>query len=200
MAAKWNLKGTYFEACNCKIACPCIFLEDPSLGYCQAFVAWHIDKGHLGETKLDGLNVAVWLHSPQNLIKGNWRIALYIDKKANKAQTESITELWSGKHGGHLAAIASFVSEIMGVKNVPIEFKEDGKHHHLVVSEVGEIDMEEVVGEGEGQVKIIGHPLAVSPGHPAVVSRSKRLRYQDYGVDWHHSGTNGYSAPFAYQP
>ncbi len=28
--ADWNLEGTYFEACNCDVVCPCLFLSDPT--------------------------------------------------------------------------------------------------------------------------------------------------------------------------
>lgn len=200
MAAGWSLKGTYFEACNCSIACPCIFLQPPTKGYCQAFVAWHIDEGHYGDTRLDGLNVAVWLHSPEELTAGNWRLALYIDAKANEAQHKALAEIYSGKAGGHPAVLASFVTELLGVSAVPIEYRVEGKRRALRIPDVGEIDMETLAGEAEAEVTISGHPLAVSPGNPVVLSKAKRLRYRDHGVDWYLSGTTGLSAPFAYQP
>lgn len=199
MAAKWSLEGTYFEACNCDIVCPCIFLRPPSRGFCQAFVAWHIDKGSFGDVKLDNLNVSVWLHSPESLTNGNWRLALYLDSKGNKEQQDALTQIYGGKVGGHPAVLASFVTELMGVKAVPIEYSVKGKQRHLTVEGIGEIDMEAIAGEGDGEVKITGHPLAVSPSNPAVVSKAKRLSFHDYGVDWHLSGTTGLSAPFAYQ-
>jgi hypothetical protein len=45
----WQLKGTYFEACNCNVACPCVFLSAPSEGECRVLVAWHVDQGKDGE-------------------------------------------------------------------------------------------------------------------------------------------------------
>ncbi len=48
MAEKWNLSGTYFETCNCEVACPCVFLSPPSTGECTVLVAWHVDKGRYG--------------------------------------------------------------------------------------------------------------------------------------------------------
>ena len=35
----WEIKGTYFESCNCNIACPCVFLEPPSTGECTVLIA-----------------------------------------------------------------------------------------------------------------------------------------------------------------
>ena len=36
----WSIKGTYFESCNCEVACPCLFLSAPTEGYCTALVGW----------------------------------------------------------------------------------------------------------------------------------------------------------------
>ena len=33
-ATEWEISGTYFEACNCEIACPCVFLSAPTTGDC----------------------------------------------------------------------------------------------------------------------------------------------------------------------
>jgi hypothetical protein len=63
----WNLSGTYAEACTCAAACPCIMLSDPTEGTCTAIVGWHIDKGRFGDVALDGLNVAVGVHTPGNM-------------------------------------------------------------------------------------------------------------------------------------
>ena len=43
----WILQGSYFETCNCEIACPCVWLQPPTTGDCKLLVAWHIDQGHL---------------------------------------------------------------------------------------------------------------------------------------------------------
>jgi hypothetical protein len=38
MEQKWDVSGTYFEACNCEAACPCIMLNDPTDGDCKLMV------------------------------------------------------------------------------------------------------------------------------------------------------------------
>lgn len=198
--ANWSLKGTYFEACNCDYVCPCIFLKPPTKGFCQAFVGWHVDQGHMEDVKLDGLNVSAWLHSPEELTAGNWRLALYVDDKASQAQHDALVKIYSGEVGGHPAVLAGFVAEGMGVKSAPIEYIVDGMKRSLRIPDVGEIEMDAIEGEDGTEVKVFNHPLAVAPGQPVAISKAKRLSYHDYGVDWHLSGTNGLSAPFNYQP
>ena len=60
----WELKGQYFEACNCEAACPCVFLSPPTEDDCTVLVGWHIDEGQFDGTNLDGLNVALPICRP----------------------------------------------------------------------------------------------------------------------------------------
>ena len=53
MAENWQVRGTYFEACNCAIACPCNFLSAPTEGECKVIVAWHVDEGQYGAVEPD---------------------------------------------------------------------------------------------------------------------------------------------------
>ena len=39
----WRLEGDYFDGCNCKSICPCIFALDPTEGNCKGVAAWHIE-------------------------------------------------------------------------------------------------------------------------------------------------------------
>ncbi len=198
--SNWSLKGNYFESCNCDLVCPCIFLMPPTQGHCKALVAWHIAEGKMEDTRLDNLNVAIWLHSPGSLTDGNWRLALYIDERANEAQKDALTQIYGGQAGGHPAVLAGFVTELMGVKTAKIEFTESGKKHHLIIKDVAENEMYSLDGEDGGEVKVTNHPLAVSPANAAVISKSKTLKFKDYDVDWAESETVGLSAAFFYQP
>lgn len=196
----WSLKGNYFESCNCDLVCPCIFLKPPTKGFCEAFVGWHVDKGHMDGVSLDGLNVAAWLHSPGALTGGGWRLALYIDERADEAQTAAFTRIFGGEVGGHPAVLASLVGELMGVKSAPITYKEEGKTHFLEIDGIGRNEVERVVGADGGDVLVTNHPLAVSPGYPIQVGASNDSYFKDYDVDWKQNDRVGLAAPFAYQP
>jgi hypothetical protein len=94
----WKIEGDYFEGCNCQSICPCIFLADPDEGDCQLTIGWHIQKGHYGSTRLDGLNVAGIFHTPGNMVTGpKWRAALYLDDRASKEQAEALGKIFSGQ-------------------------------------------------------------------------------------------------------
>jgi hypothetical protein len=48
-------------------------------------------------------------------------------------------------------------------------------------------------------VTIGNHPFTAVPGFPAVVAKSKQMKFNDYGLKWEVSNKNGFFSPFAYQ-
>lgn len=194
----WKLSGTYFETCNCAVACPCVFLSPPTEGDCTALVAWHIDRGYYGETKLDGLNAALVVYSPGNMIEGKWKAAAYFDKKADKTQNDALHTIFSGKAGGHPQVLASFIGEILGAKSVPMRFESDGKRSRLSIPDVADAEIKRIEGQGGQPVTIDNHPLAIAPGEAATVARSKRFTLKDYEWNWTLSDRSGFCSPFEY--
>lgn len=199
MSDKWSLTGTYFEACNCDVACPCVFLSPPTTGDCTVFVGWHIDKGSQGKVTLDGLNVALAVHSPGNMVATKWQAAVYFDSKASEAQKSALTQIFTGQAGGHPAVLVSFVGEVLGVKSVGIDYHADGKRRSLKIADIVEAEIEAIGGADGSEVTIKGPPLSISPGYAATVAKSKKLSYHDYGLQWEISEKNGFFSPFAYQ-
>ncbi len=199
MAEPWKVNGTYFEACNCAAACPCVFLSAPTEGECTAIIAWHIDQGSSGGVKLDGLNVAMLVYTPGHMLQTKWKVALYLDDQASADQQAALGGIFSGQAGGHLAALAPLIGEVMGVKAVPIEYLANGKTRSLRIPDLAEVEIEAMEGQGGELVTINHHPFTPVPGQAAVVSTSKRLNIHDHGIALEISGKNGFYSPFAYQ-
>jgi hypothetical protein len=195
----WSLNGTYMESCSCDAICPCIVLSTPTQGECSALVAWKIEAGHDGDVKLDGLNVALLLHSPGKMHEVKWKAAVYVDQRATEAQKGALLRIFGGQAGGHPAALASFIGELLGVKSAPIDFEKQGKNYVVRIGGVADTELEPIVGADGGDVTVNNHLLAVSPGNPVVVARSKRSRIKDLGWDWNFDGRQCMYAPFAYQ-
>ena len=199
MASSWKVDGTYFEACNCTVACPCVFTSAPTDGTCTVLLAWHIDAGRYEGVKLDGLNVALMAHSPGHMLQTKWKVALYLDQRADVGQQEALGAIFSGQAGGHLAALGPLIGQVLGVKTVPIEFKANGKERSMRIPLIAEADIEALDGQGGALVTIANHPFTAVPGQPAVVSTSTRLKFDDHGIALDLSGKNGFYSAFAYQ-
>ena len=199
MARKWNAKGDYFETCNCQTLCPCIFLSPPTEGNCTVLVGWHIESGKFGEASLDGFNVATLFHSPGPMHHGNWSAALYLDSRASAQQSDALTRVFSGKAGGPLADLYALVSKVLGVKSAEIAYQATGRARRMTIRDVGESEIEALEGAGGADVTISNHPLAVAPGYPSIVSRSKQLKFRDYGFTLDFTGRTGQFSPFTYE-
>lgn len=199
MAENWKLEGTYFETCNCDVACPCAFLSAPTEGECTVLVGWHIDNGSFGDVNLDGLNVALAVHSPGHMMDVKWQAALYLDKSASEEQTNVLTQIFTGQEGGHPSKIVTHVGEVLGVKSIPIEYEAEGKRRSLKIENVADAEIEAIQGHDGDDVTIDNHILCIAPGHTAVVGKSKKLTYQDHGFNLEVSEKTGFYSPFTYQ-
>jgi hypothetical protein len=199
MAQEWTAAGSYFETCNCEAACPCVFLSPPTTGKCEVLIAWHIDTGQFGKVTLDGLNVALAVDSPGPMTQVKWNIAVYLDSRATSEQTDALTKIFSGQAGGHPAVLASFVGKVLGVKSAQIDYQAAGKKRTVRIGGIGEAEIEALRGADGADTLIANNPLAVAPGHPAVVAKSKKLSFHDLGFDLELSNKNGFYSPFNYQ-
>ena len=147
---------------------------------------------------LDGLNVAGLFHSPGSMHKGNWSAALYLDSRASAQQSEALTKIFSGQAGGPPAAIGALVSKVLGVKSAEIAYLASGRSRRLTIAGIGESEIEALDGGGGAEVTISNTPLAIAPGHPSVVSRSKQLKFRDHGFALDLTGRTGQFSPFTY--
>ena len=62
------LQGTLLEACSCRTLCRCWIGEDPDGGACDAFNAYHIDKGEINGVDVSGLNYVQVVKIPGNVL------------------------------------------------------------------------------------------------------------------------------------
>jgi len=63
-----------------------VFLSPPTSGECTVLLAWHIDQGRFGQIELDGLNSVLAARSPGHMMEVKWKVALYLDERANQSQ------------------------------------------------------------------------------------------------------------------
>jgi hypothetical protein len=122
---EWKVSGDWFDVCKCNVPCPCEFAQAPTYGDCDAVLAYHIKKGHYGQTPLDGLNVLVLSYFKGNIWAGETKasIAFFLDERANQQQKEALQMIFSGKAGGFMAEFSKFIGEVRGLDFAPIRFE-----------------------------------------------------------------------------
>ena len=124
---KWSLDGDWFDVCKCEIPCPCHFGQAPTYGDCLGVLAWHINEGHYGDLKLNGLNYVMVGGFKGNLRTGPTDVAMafFIDERADNRQREAMQTIFSGKAGGAAAEFGKMLGagEIRGGEFARINFE-----------------------------------------------------------------------------
>ncbi len=181
----YHLEGRLLEVCNCRVLCPCWIGEDPDFGTCDTIVSWHFDKGKINGVDVSGHTIAVVAHLPGNILKGNWRVAVYLDEKVTPQQEEAILGVWTGKLGGPVAELAKLIGEVVSVEKVPIQFDVQGGKGILKVGNVGYAELEPYVGATGKTTTLQDTVFSTVPGAPVFVGKSPRYRSKNekLGID-----------------
>jgi hypothetical protein len=165
---EWSLNATAIEACTCPMFCQCYFNTEPAAHghdhghgttgesgmehYCKFNMAWKVNKGHHGNTNLDG--VLYWIAGDigEGWADGttDWAV-LHFDPSVTEAQRNGVAAIL-----GNLFPVEwrSFSVEA----DMPIEWKADSR------SATAKLD------NGRGaEMKLIHPPTAMS-SEPVVLN------------------------------
>ena len=187
---KWTIHGEIIDACNCDVICPCTVGSPATYGKCLTNVTWCIDKGHYGSVELDGSIVILAIHAPGPYFHdGNWRLAMYGDERATPEQREALETIFLGHAGGFFGEWRDFMSEIVGVRWVPIEVQRTGRKRVVRVADALDLEAEAIEGaESEAPTQLVNPPFWKGAPYPATLGRASEFRYQDFDLEWEAPG------------
>jgi hypothetical protein len=148
-SANWRLEGAWIKNCNCAFGCPCDFNARPTHGECKGLVGMHVERGHFGDVRLDGLNFVVVVAFPGPLHEGNGQAQPIIDARADPAQRDALLQILSGDNSddGTLFKIFSLITaQLHAPIFAPFEFSFDreARRARLSVPGVLETDVEPI--------------------------------------------------------
>jgi len=141
---EWSIKGREFANCNCSYGCPCQFNALPTHGFCEAAGGFHIESGHYGPVRLDGLRAAGIYQWPGPVHLGNGAMQLIVDERANAAQRDALIRIMSGQDTNDAATMWWVFSAMCTTKHPPIfapidlAIDIDGRKGHLLIKGVVE--------------------------------------------------------------
>ncbi|HKU68401.1 MAG TPA: DUF1326 domain-containing protein [Candidatus Baltobacteraceae bacterium] len=183
----YNLQGSLLEACSCDVLCPCWIGENPDQGTCDAFVAYHFDKGEIGGVDVGGLEMIMLAQIPGNVLAPkSWKIIVLVDDRATDEQVQALTNAYTGKLGGPLADLAQLVGEIVALERIPIKHDVRGGHGTLQAGEYITAAMEPYRGPDGSVTTLRDSVFSTMPGSPAYVSKASvhRVDATKYGANW----------------
>jgi hypothetical protein len=197
----YHLEGRLLEVCNCRVLCPCWIGEDPDNGTCDTIVSWHFDKGTIEGVDVAGTTIAVVAHVPGNILKGNWRAAVYVGDDATKQQEEALLKVYTGKLGGPVADLVKLIGEVVSVERVPITFDVHGGKGTIKIGETAYAELEPYQGATGGATTLSDTIFSTVPGAPVFVGKSPRYRSKNkaLGIDLDIKGYNALQSTFKFQ-
>jgi hypothetical protein len=181
----YHREGRLLEVCNCRVLCPCWIGEDPDPGTCDTIVAWHFDKGQADGVDVAGTTIAIIAHLPGNILKGNWRVAVYVSDNASEKQQEALLKVYTGKLGGPVADLVKLIGEVVSVERAPISFEVQGGKGTIKIGEVAYAELEPYQGATGGNTTLSDTIFSTVPGAPVFVGKSPRYRSKNkaLGID-----------------
>ena len=196
----YHLEGRLLEVCNCRVLCPCWIGEDPDNGTCDTIVGWHFDKGTVNGVDVSGCTVVALAHVPGNILKGNWRAAVYLDDKADAKQKDALLQVYTGKLGGPVADLVSLIGEVVSVERAPIVFDVHGGSGTIKIGDVAYAELDPYMGATGGKTTLIDTVFSTVPGAPVFVGKSPRYRSKQpaLGIDLDLSGYNALQSTFQF--
>ena len=199
--ASWQIRGSYFESCNCDPICPCRRIDSvpggrSTHGICTGVLSWLIEEGDATGTDLAGLPVALAMNYDDDEQGSPWSWILYIDERANEEQQEALEAIFTGELGGD--ALTHFPwawkeSYLLAVRRVEIELDHTRRRQLLRILDQVTVRIRD---RYSGQETV----SCVIPGHDRDGEElvADELRVDDGPLAFDYSGTCGYAATFAY--
>jgi len=198
MTSEWTIAGDYVEACNCDVACQCIWMEEPDGGVCTASLAWHIREGEYGGVDLDDLSVAMLISTEDGVMFApgtGWDVVLATDETATDEQRAALEDIFFGRAGGIWAAVADSHVESAESVTAPISFSREGADISVSVGDVATMEVTGAPGFNGELGQISPHPLTKSQEMTVGKSTMASVSYGD-DFDWDVSGNNVYLGDF----
>lgn len=196
----YQIAGSYFENCNCDVACPCgaSNLVLPATNErCNFLMAFNVTSGQIDGVDVSGAKLALLGDTPGQMSEGGWRVGVFLDADTTEAQREALVAVFSGQQGGPPGLLAPLVGEMLGVEVVPIRYEEEGRRHSVTIGDAVDIEIEDFAGTEEGEVMELHHSM-----HPAgptlTLARATRSQLSAFGVDFSAVGKNGHAAAFSW--
>jgi hypothetical protein len=198
--ANYEIEGSLLEACSCGAPCPCWIGEDPHGGKCDAFLAYRIEKGSIKGVDVSGVAFAIVALVPGNILKGNWKIAIYMSDKATPGQKQAILDAWTGKLGGPLADLANLIGEVRGIHDASVDFRLEKGKGTLKVGQCVEAEMTPYVDANGNPTTLSNTIFSTIPGSPAYVAKATyhRVNIPEHGMQWSFENRNAIQGSFRF--
>jgi hypothetical protein len=200
-AMSWEIRGSYFESCNCDAICPCRRIDGvaggrSTHGVCMGVLSWLIDDGAADDADLSGLSVALASRYSDDEEGSPWTWVLYLDARGSAEQRAALEGIFTGRLGGDAMDHFPWAwkdSELVAVRPVEIEVDHVRRRQRLRIRDLVSVRIRDRY-EGDETV------TCVIPGHQRAGEElvANELVVEDDPLSFSYRGVCGYGSTFDY--
>jgi hypothetical protein len=197
----WEIRGTYFESCNCDAICPCRRIDGvpggrSTHGVCLGVLSWLIAEGAADGTDLSGLAVALASRYSDDEEGSPWTWILYLDARGSDEQRAALEGIFTGRLGGDAMDHFPWAwkdSELVAVRPVEIEVEHTRRRQRLRIRDLVSVRIRDRY-DGDETV------TCVIPGHQRAGEElvANELVVEDDPLSFSYRGVCGYGSTFEY--
>jgi len=138
--AGYSLFGTFIEACNCRVVCPCWVDDEPDEDHCTGLFAWTFDnESWIGDEdkQVGGFTVVSATVHASRRRGGVSESVIYVDDRLPAELLEPLVAAFAGLSGGPLADLADVTGTVVDAARARIRVEPDADGHRVSVSSAG---------------------------------------------------------------
>jgi hypothetical protein len=198
---EWAISGTYLEACNCEVICPCRRVGGraggrSTYGTCQGALSWAVLDGRAGDVDLSGLGAVLVLSYDDDEPGSPWTYFLYVDERGSDRQREALVRILTGELGGTAKRQFPWAfkeSRPLGWRAAPIEIQHTSRRGWFRAGEQVTLRVGDPVADQEPVTCVI-------PGHhrSGVELHADLLRVEEGPLSFEVTGRCAYRSTFSY--
>jgi hypothetical protein len=196
----YRLAGTYYEACNCDVICPCRSIGgriggSSTHGICFGTLSWKIEDGYSGDVSLSGLCAVMCLRFYDRTQPSMpWDVVLFVDERGSDEQRDALERIFLGRDGGMvLSNFAAAIGDVLAVR--PAQIRLDHAAGQQAIEVGGAVTVRAGRPAESSEAVACGIPGLDRPGQELWTDL---LRMTGPGLDWELSGTCGFATDFEY--
>ena len=197
----WAISGTYLEACNCEVICPCRRIGGraggrSTEGVCLGALSWMVGQGQAGEVDLAGLGAVLVSRYSDDEPGSPWTFFLFVDERGDEAQRAALAAILLGKLGGTPEKQFPWVwkeSDLLGWRATPIAIDHAPHRGSFRAGEQVTVRVGDPVAEQETVTCVI-------PGHHRSGEElyAETVRVDEGPLSFEFSGKCAYQSTFEY--
>ena len=198
----WRIHGTYVEACNCDVICPCRRIDGKpggrsTHGVCAGALSWLIEGGAAAGVDLGGLAVALAFRYSDDEPGSPWTWVLYLDGRASERQAVLLESIYRGRLGGDVGVHFPWTRRSgppLAVRRADIDARHERRRQRLRVRDFVELRIrDQYPGDEVVTCTVPGHDRA---GEELITDQ---LQVADGPLTFAFGGVCGYAATFDYR-